>query len=115
MTKFYATLDNDGTYICQDANIVVFDRLADAEKYLHDTNPEKWVDEGLMVEITEGHFGDCWIKTRKAPRVGDHVLSPFTYNAVIIQTPGSHPGGSGYWLTPREEILVADLVADVNT
>ena len=115
MTKFYATLDNDGTYICQDANIVVFDRLADAEKYLHDANPtDEWREEGYVVEITEGSFGDCWVKTRKVPRVGDNILSPFNYNSVIVQAPGTHPGGSGYWLTPRDDILVADLVADLN-
>jgi hypothetical protein len=112
MTKFYATLDSDGPFIEQNANIVVFDRLVDAEQYLHDAYPaDEWLEDGYVVKITEGHFGDCWIKTRKAPRVGADILSPFNYNAVSIQAPGSHPGGSGYWLTPYKNILVADLVA----
>ena len=110
MAKVYATLDNDGRYICRDANIRVFDRLEYAEKYLHDANPTEWLDEGLKIQITEGSFGDCWMKVRKAPKVGDSLLTPFNFNAVSIQAPGTHPGGSGYWLTPRPEILVATLI-----
>ena len=118
MAKFYATLDNNGPSICQDADILAFDRLVDAEKYLHDANPTEWpttwLDEGMSVKIIEGDFGDCWIKTQKAPKVGDTILAPFNYNNVIVQAPGMHPGGYGYWLTPRPDILVANLVDETK-
>ncbi len=40
------------------------------------------------------------------------MLAPFTYNDVIVQRPGTHPGGREYWLTPWRDVLVAVVEAE---
>ena len=109
MTKIYATQDNDGHRIWGGANIKVFDTPEDAVDFA----ASAWgLDEGETLTVEAGEFSDCWIKMRRKPVVGDHMLAPFTYNDVIIQPPGTHPGGREYWLTPRRDVLVAVVEAE---
>lgn len=102
MPKFYATHDSDDGKITENAHIAAFGTRAEAEKYLRDS-----IDKDATAEIEVGHYGDCWIRSSKAPRVGERSLKPFSYNQVYIARPGSHPGHNVYWITPRVDVLVA--------
>jgi hypothetical protein len=101
MSAIYATLDSDGDYIPLGADIRRFDNAADALAWAQ----EAFGDD--PVTLIEGSFGDCWAKTWHAPKVGDPVLSPFSYNQVIVRRPGEHPGGGTFWITPYPTVFVA--------
>ena len=97
----YATHDNDGLKIDSSARVYAFDTREIAEAWLR----EAWKLSGFLVEIAEGEFGDCWFKTINAPNEVD--CRPFSEGELIIQSPGQHPGGAFYWVTPRVPVLVA--------
>ncbi len=101
---FYATHDHNGERIEENAVILPFPTREAAEGYLREPYD---LDYGETLEFEPGDYSDCWIKSHGKPTVGDPVLEPFTYNDVIIQRPGTHPGGGVYWLTPSREVLVA--------
>lgn len=108
MNVVYATHDHDGEgNINENADIQKFSSREKAEQYLRRTFD---LEAGDEVKIIEGGYKDCWIKTINKPKVGDFVLAPFSYTQVIIQRPGSHPGGNMYWLTPSPDVLVAVLI-----
>lgn len=98
---FYATHDFDGERIFQNAQIVAFPTRADAEAFLRAPFGSEW--DMTSATIAPGRFGDCWIKTLSAP--SDRFL-PFADDGLIIQEPGSHPGGAAYWITPSPDVLV---------
>jgi hypothetical protein len=62
------------------------------------------------LEVLEGEFSDCWIKTysdnfaKVAQCDGIHEV-PCT-----VQYPGSHPGGNSYWVTPSVTVYVPSLI-----
>jgi hypothetical protein len=102
---FYATLDFDGDTIAEDATIFAYATLEEAESYLKSSySSDEW-----RVSIEDGRFSDCWIKAYDKPTAVSDYLAPFDLNDLIIQAPGQHPGGHGYWITPRADILVAVL------
>ena len=102
---FYATHDSDEFHINQNAHIEKFNTREDAESYLRSIyDPREWI-----VEVETGFFGDCWIKTMSAPKVGDDYLSPFSFTQITVRAPGQHPGGHGYWIEPRCDVLIARL------
>ena len=80
----------------------------EAEAALRETNADLIADmaeEGLSAVISEGQFGDCWIKSTQAP--GDHwSTSPFSIDDLDVLRPGQHPGGDFYWVTPKANVLV---------
>jgi len=98
---FYATHDFDGERIFENAQIVAFPSLAAAEAFLRAPFGSEWNMESATV--SPGRFGDCWIKTIRPP--SDRFL-PFSDDALIIQEPGSHPGGAAYWITPSADVFV---------
>lgn len=108
-TVFYATHDTDGEgSIGQNADIVKFASRDEAEAYLRRPfDTAELAEEGLTVAIDTGSFGDCWIKSQAAPRVGEPWIAPFRRSQLYVQRPGQHPGGFGYWITPRADVLVA--------
>lgn len=100
---FYATHDSEDFHIDQNAHIAKFETRDAAEEYLRSAyDPSEWT-----VEIETGFFGDCWIKTMNAPKIGDSFLSPFSYAQLSIRAPGQHPGGKQYWIEPRSDVLIA--------
>lgn len=100
---FYATNDSEDGHINQDAYIAKFETLAEAEAYLRSGyDPSEWT-----VEIEAGFFGDCWIKTMNAPKIGDNFLSPFSYTQLSVRAPGQHPGGKQFWIEPCVDVLIA--------
>lgn len=110
MTKFYTTNDADGDRITQNAGIDVHNSEAEARAaLLRAYDPKEWDHASAVIE--PGSFSDCWIKTFQKPRIGDPLLTPFSYRQVTIQAPGSHPGGKMYWVTPDVDVLV---VADIQ-
>jgi len=110
MTKFYATTDNEGSYINEDAEIVAFDTREECVAYLNAAYVDG-LNDGERITVCEGDFGDCWIKSLDRPSVGDAVLSPFTYNQIMVRDPGAHPGGKVWWLTPQPPVMVAVIGA----
>jgi hypothetical protein len=65
-------------------------------------------------EIAPGGYGDCWMKWMKAPRVGNpgagEGYAPFSYTQLIVQAPGTHPGGRFWWITSSPDVLtVAEI------
>lgn len=100
---FYATLDSEAGHINQNAYIAKFKTREEAEEYLRSTyDPSEWT-----VEVEEGFFGDCWIKAHDKPKVGADYLSPFSFTQLSVRAPGQHPGGFGYWIEPRVDVLIA--------
>lgn len=98
---FYATHDFDGERIVENAQIVAFPTLAAADAFLRAPFGGEW--DMTSAIIAPGRFGDCWIKTTRAP---SDCFRPFADDDLIIQGPGSHPGGAAYWTTPSPDVLV---------
>lgn len=109
---FYATHDTDGEgSISQNADIFKFATREEAEAYLRGPfDHADLAEEGLAVVIDTGSFSDCWIKSQAAPRVGETWIAPFSRSQLYVQRPGQHPGGFGFWTTPRADVLVASVV-----
>lgn len=105
MPKFYATMDSDGFLIRENAHVAAFETRKDAVDYLV---------AGCGLDdptIETGQFSDCWIKSHssRAPTADDLTAwgSPFAADDLNVQSPGEHPGGRAYWITPTPVILVA--------
>lgn len=95
----YATHDNDGLKINRGALIFAFGTREAAEDWLR----RGWKHANFTVEIYEGEYGDCLFRTIDPPT----DFSPFQEDELIIQSPGQHPGGAFYWVTPCVPVLVA--------
>lgn len=106
----YATQDYDGDRIERDAAVVKFDTLADATAWLLKSwHADEW-DRATAV-IAPGQFSDAWLKRMARPRVAGRGFEPFSYTQLQIQSPGEHPGGRQYWVTPWPDVLV---VAEIS-
>lgn len=106
---FYATLDSDGGYIREDAFIGCFETYSDAVEYLkHGYDPRYW--DHSSIEVGEGRYGDCWLKTLQEPR--EDMFEPFGSDGVYVSGPGGHPG-FGYWTTPRHSVLVIKKIMEL--
>lgn len=107
----YATQDADGNRIAEGADIRRFDTEAEARAYLlRGYTDDEW--DLASVEIGPGRFSDAWQKWDKRPRLGDSLLAPFSYRQLSIRSPGQHPGGFGYWVTPDPDVLVVQAIAE---
>ena len=106
----YATTDANGLTISERAVIRGF---ASESEALSALAREYDLEPGERLVLDAGSFGDCWIKTHDAPRP-DGLLdtSPFALDDLIVQAPGSHPGGRAWWLTPSDPVMVAVIVRD---
>lgn len=105
---YYATLDSDDGRIAEDAAIVKFSSREDAETFLRmQFDLGELALQNIIVEIEEGRFSDCWIKSFEPPHVGTRWIAPFSRAQLYIQRPGDHPGGRQYWTTPKPTVLVA--------
>ena len=101
--KIYATRHANDTQIVEDAEIYVFGTRAEAEAFLR-----KGFDFEFEVEVVRGDFSDCWKKFYTfTPDKDAASMFPFESDDLIVQPPGSHPGGKMYWITPQPEVLVA--------
>lgn len=108
--KFYATTDCDhDTTISGSAHIAKFNTRAEAEAYLAEPFAGN-LEPGQTVEVQAGRFSDCWIKSHRAPKIGDKMIEPFSFTDISILRPGQHPGGNLYWIEPTREVLVAVVV-----
>lgn len=112
---FYATIDTQNGYINEDADIRAFDTEIDAREYLTSAFD---LDADQQLSIEPGRFGDCWIKSHadRQPTAADLKLwaAPFPIYDVNIQTPGHHPGGGAYWITPVPPVLVAVITDNAD-
>ncbi len=94
MQGYYITADSDGTKIDNDARMQRVSGKHDAIARLQDFH----VDE--VVDIAEGHFGDAFAKFTYEPT--DSVLEDLSQRYgvlpehLIVQPPGTHPGGR-FW------------------
>ena len=102
----FATQDSDGFKILENANIRGFETRQEAEEWLREPYAGA-LDEFESIRFAMGEYGDCWVKTMAAPDDTSRWLDPLTLNNVIVQRPGSHPGGRMYWVTPTVDVLVA--------
>lgn len=107
--KFYATLDSDGGYIMEDADISSFETYGEAVEYLRNSYDPRYWDHS-SIEIDSGRWGDCWLKTLKEPR--EDMFNPFGCDGVYVDGPGCHPG-FGYWTTPRHPVLVIKKILEL--
>jgi len=113
---FYATVDNDGDRINDSADIVAFETEAQAREWLVDFyDRADWKRETAVIE--PGRFGDCWIKTYSEPKtekgkliVGAFDCEPFGVEQLYIASPGQHPGGRVWWISPRVEVLAVTSI-----
>ena len=70
------------------------------------------------VEWTEADFGDCWVKLHVKPEIDadgnttfyDHQNRAGRYESphilCSVRSPGQHPGGKSWWLTPVDPVMV---------
>jgi hypothetical protein len=108
MTPTYITFDHDDGHIARNAGIMGYDSREKAVAALREVNADLIADmaeKGLSPVVTEGQFGDCWIKSTEPP-APHWKTAPFSIDDLDVLRPGQHPGGNSYWVTPRAEILV---------
>lgn len=111
MPKIYATKDSDGPNIEEGAHIHAFETESEAKAFLMaDYKESEW--DRATARIEPGSFGDAWHKRHKAPRVGDTILSPFSYAHCVVLRPGQHPGGKVFWITPKAEVLTLAAITE---
>ena len=109
MTSVYATRDSDGSRIMLNADIHVFASETEAKDWLlKPYNPAEWNIDSAVIE--SGEFSDCWIKAYS--KIENVDISPFKLKDLIVSEPGSHPGGSATWITPRSPVLVVSQIRD---
>jgi hypothetical protein len=105
---FFYTSDSDGNRIDQSATIYAVEAATEAEALEKIKKELIW--NGVAedeVEVIAGDFGDCWIKLFKEPDADTlNSLSPFSADDLIVQNPGSHPGGKAWWVTPLAPVYV---------
>lgn len=106
--SFYATRDSDGLSIARNAAIYKFATRESAERWLK-AGAE---DSDFSTSVEYGSFGDCWIKSLKAPQPAAPWIAPFDISELSVSSPGQHPGGPFFWTTPRCEVLVLNFTAN---
>lgn len=107
----FATTDNDGVRVADNATIRAFDTEADARAWLLSAyDPAEW-DHGSAA-IKPGAWGDAWFKLYQWRDGDEERFEPFTAEQLYIQRPGQHPGGRAWWITPRPEVLVISAIAE---
>ena len=100
---YYATWDsNENGIIARNAEIRAFETLAEAEAYAAgEIGPAEWI-----LEFGPGRWSDCWFKTTRYPHEEASSILPFKTADIEVLSPGEHPGGVGYWVTPRHPVIV---------
>ena len=110
--KVFYTHDFNGETINLNAKIFQADSLEEAEDFLL----RGWIDleQSIKPRLAVGSFSDCWIKSYNKPEadetfsdINDHT--GLSVEDCFVQTPGTHPGGDCYWITPRVDIHVLIL------
>lgn len=114
MTKYYFTMDFDGT-IAENADIefVEADSATEAEQAIITEMKECFPtleDDELKLGLTVGDFGDCWFKCYgDIEYVKEHGIDCFKGSELLIGGPGTHPGGNCYWINPAPDVYVPSL------
>lgn len=103
----YFTTDADEGRIPERADI---SKAATMEEALEACRAAYTGSDFEVVELEAGHFGDCWIKVHDR-RTLEAKVGEWTDEAgeLIVQEPGSHPGGKAFWLTPAADVYVPVL------
>lgn len=103
----YYTYDADGVRIEERAQIR---RAETREEALGETRRYYERSDFDVVDLERGSFGDCWIKCASISTV-ELYRKDWEAEAgpLIVQEPGSHPGGRAWWVSPSAEIMVPVL------
>lgn len=105
----YFTNDGNGDGTITES-AVIFEATSKAAAY--EAVRSQYEDGGWKgLNLTEGRFSDCWEKFSANPSDLD-CHDPFTLDQLIIQKPGSHPGGQTFWVTPMEPVWVFEPVEE---
>lgn len=115
MSKIYASIDNsDSPYrLSEGADVYAFDSEQEAKSWLLSFyDKSEWNHESAV--FIEAGFGDCWIKVFSEPKEHHKYMAPFEFDDLIIQSPGSHPGGNRYWITPRPPVMIIAEIQEVT-
>lgn len=109
MTTFYAVA-TDGTRL--DCNSVILSAPTDQAAIAALKAAVAAMGEELeFLGVESGNWGDAAIKVHGEP--SEHDLMRWAAeigvpaDSLIVQAPGSHPGGNFYWITPAVDVLVA--------
>ncbi len=100
----YMTFDTDGGTIQRDAEITRYPDEAAALAAAREAYSDA---EDVILE--PGGWGDCWVKLYSGPPAprDAHRWRPFRIGLdLMVQRPGTHPGGRCWWVTPRVRVLV---------
>lgn len=115
----YATRDNDGHVIRENAYIRFFETDKEAQEWLAeaiDLESFREDDSASFIVYEHGGFSDCWIRLHRDPftdgllgYVVTEISRPLTYEGVPVSLnpPGDHPGGREWWITPKVDVLIA--------
>lgn len=114
METIYATADYDeadGLKVAQNATIYKFTADTEAEAkglaLRHLSANCSYRDE--YCKLAPADFGDCWIKA-----YGNNPpdIRPFDLDEMIVQGPGSHPGGNCTWYSPLPTVYLLRVELD---
>lgn len=109
MTTFYS-LSADGTRLDSTCNILSAPTEQEAMAALKASVAEMG-NEFEFIGFESGNWGDAAIKVHGRPSEHDLVQWAAKLgvpaDSLIVQAPGSHPGGDYYWITPAVDVLVA--------
>jgi regulator of RNase E activity RraB len=110
--KYFYTTDVD-FHINADADIhyVEAESYEEAEKLMLDIFKESYdISVRDNLEVIEGQFSDCWIKSYSDNFVRITEIHGIQGVPCTVQYPGTHPGGSAYWITPSVTVYVPSLI-----
>lgn len=109
----FATIDNEGAFINENADIIAFETIEAAREYLlRSYDATEWDRETATIEAAE--IGDCWVRFWSEP-TSEQLEEVARKNGMKaddlhIDRPGQHPGGKVWWVSPRVEVLVVSAI-----
>lgn len=95
MTNLYTYDLCDELYASEDADLIELENHDAAEAYFAQSLDGLKITGWVAVD-----FPDCWIKIADKPAVNSDGYAVIDGILCNVQSPGSHPGGNKWWLTP---------------
>ena len=114
---YYTTtpLKDDGLDEEQHAPILVADSREAAEAAIARCYRDFYGEgQAATLEFDEVMWGDCWFRAYDRETAERHEAEGVDDGGVIVpvtvQSPGTHPGGNCWWVTPSVEVLAARII-----
>lgn len=111
MTKTYMTFDADDDRIADRGTISGYDSPEEALAVAR----KSYEGSGFVVTgLESARYGDCWFKVQSGPTPDQlerwAAEADMNVDDLIVQGPGTHPGGRAWWITPRVDVMTPVLI-----